>query len=258
MLSKRIIPCLLLKDDRLVKTKQFKNPNYIGDPCNTIRIFNELEVDELIILDINSHSKNHEINYSLLKDIATEAFMPMGYGGGIRTLDQARKILEIGFEKIILNSLIFNSPSTVKKLVDEFGSQAVVGSVDYKNNFFSKKNYVYVNSGNTNTGILVLDYCKNLINLGIGEIFLTSINREGTWDGLDYDTIKMISENISIPLIAHGGAGTIDHISNIVNYSQATAVALGNMIVYQKKGMGVLVSFPDKALIETALSKMAN
>lgn len=252
MLSKRIIPCLLLKDHRLVKTKQFKNPNYIGDPCNTIRIFNELGVDELIILDINSHSKNYEINYSLLKDIATEAFMPMGYGGGIRTLDQARKILEIGFEKIILNSLIFTSPSTVKKLVDEFGSQAVVGSVDYKNNFFSKKNYVYVNSGNTNTGILVLDYCKNLINLGIGEIFLTSINREGTWDGLDYDTIKMISENISIPLIAHGGAGKIDHISNIVNYSQATAVALGNMIVYQKKGMGVLVSFPDRALIETA------
>jgi len=244
MLSKRIIPCLLLKDHRLVKTTQFKNPNYIGDPCNTIRIFNELEVDELIILDINSHSKNHEINYSLLKDIATEAFMPMSYGGGIRTLDQARKILEIGFEKIIINSLIFNSPSTVKKLVNEFGSQAIVASVDYKHNFFNNKNYVYANSGNTNTRILVLDYCKNLINLGIGEIFLTSINMEGTWDGLDYDTIKMISENVSIPLIAHGGAGTIDHILNIMNYSQATAVALGSMIVYQKKDMGVLVNFP--------------
>lgn len=246
MLSKRIIPCLLLKDHQLVKTTQFKNPKYIGDPCNTIRIFNELEVDELIILDINSHSKNHEINYSLLKDIATEAFMPMSYGGGIRTLDQVRKIFKIGYEKIILNSLIFSSPSIVKKIIDEFGSQAVVASVDYKNNFFSKKNYVHINSGNTNTGILVLDYCKNLINLGIGEIFLTSINKEGTWAGLDYDTIKMISENVSIPLIAHGGAGTIDHISNIVNYSQATAVALGSMVVYQKKGMGVLVNFPSR------------
>lgn len=248
MLSKRIIPCLLLKDHRLVKTTQFKNPKYIGDPCNTIRIFNELEVDELIILDVNSYSKNHEINYSLLKDIATEAFMPMGYGGGIRTLDQARKIFEIGFEKIILNSLIFSSPSTVKKLVDEFGSQAVVASVDYKNKFFSKKNYVYVNSGNTNTGILVLDYCKNLINLGIGEIFLTSINREGTWLGFDLDTIKNIEKNINVPLIAHGGCGSEEDINTLFKLD-ICSLGIGSLVVYSKKDKGVLVNMPNRSKV---------
>jgi cyclase len=245
MLSKRIIPCLLLKDHQLVKTKKFKNPNYIGDPCNTIRIFNELEVDELIILDINSHSKNHEINYSLLKDIATEAFMPMGYGGGIKTLDQARKVFEIGFEKIILNSLSFSSPSTVKKLVNEFGSQAVVASVDYKHNYFSKKNYVYVNSGNINTGILVLDYCKNLINLGIGEIFLTSINREGTWSGFDIETIENIEKNVNVPLIAHGGCGSPEDIKTLIKLD-ICSLGIGSLVVYSKKDKGVLINMPNK------------
>lgn len=246
MLDKRIIPCLLLKDYRLVKTTQFKNPKYIGDPCNTIRIFNELEVDELVILDISSHSKNHEINYQLLKDIATEAFMPMCYGGGIRTLDQARKIFEIGFEKIIINSLIFSSPSTVEKLVDEFGSQAVVASVDYKHKFFNKKkNYVYVNSGNTNTGILVLDYCKNLINLGIGEIFLTSINREGTWLGFDLDTIRNIEKNVNVPLIAHGGCGSEEDIINLLKLD-ICSLSIGSLVVYSKKDHGVLINFPNR------------
>jgi cyclase len=245
MLSKRIIPCLLLKDHRLVKTTQFKNPKYIGDPCNTIRIFNELEVDELIILDINSHSKNHEINYSLLKDIAIEAFMPMGYGGGIRTLDQARKIFEIGYEKIIINSLIISSPDTVKKIVDEFGSQAVVASVDYKHNFFSKKNYVYVNSGNINTGIFVLDYCNNLMNLGIGEIFLTSINREGTWSGFDIETIENIEKNVNVPLIAHGGCGSLEDIKTLLKLD-ICSLGLGNLVVYSKKDKGVLINFPEK------------
>jgi cyclase len=258
MLSKRIIPCLLLKDHQLVKTKKFKNPNYIGDPCNTIRIFNELEVDELMLLDINSHFKNHEINYLLLKDMATEAFMPMSYGGGIKTLGQARKIFEIGYEKIIINSLIISSPDTVKKIVDEFGSQAVVASVDYKHNYFSKKNYVYVNSGNINTGIFVLDYCKNLMNLGIGEILLTAVDREGTWEGFDLELTKEVADAVSIPVIAHGGAGSSQHICDVVQQANASAVALGSMVVFQKKGMGVLVNFPDKALIETALSKMAN
>jgi cyclase len=243
MVINRIIPCLLMSDAALVKTIRFKNPNYIGDPCNTIRIFNELEVDEIALLDIDKTLKKCEPDYSLLKDIAQEAFMPMSYGGGIKTEKQAQKIFEIGFEKIIINSLIYESPGIVRALSSVFGSQAIVASVDYKKSFFKNQNYVYIYSGRKNTFVDVNDYCKKIQDLGVGEIILTSIEKEGTWNNFDYKTIKKISSSLTIPIIAHGGCGKVEHIINMFN--QGNSVAVGSLVVYLKKDGGVLVNIPN-------------
>lgn len=245
MLAIRIIPCLLLKDGSLVKTVKFKNPTYIGDPINTIRIFNELEVDELFFLDICASRNNNKIDYEILKDIANECFMPLGYGGGIKSLEQAKKIFNIGFEKIILNTSAILNRELLLELVQYFGSQAIVVSIDVRKNILGKY-YVYSHSGENKTTLDPYKWVKELEKIGIGEIFLTSINQEGTWKGFDIPLIKLISNVINIPLIAHGGAGNIDHIKEAVFKGHSSAVALGSMVVYQKKDMGVLINFPDE------------
>ena len=240
----RIIPTLLLKNESLVKTTKFNNFNYIGDPCNTIRIFNELEVDELMLLDITASKEGKEPNYSLLKDIASECFMPLSYGGGVRSVEQARQIFKIGFEKICINSAAFDDINVISAISQEFGTQAVIGSIDYKKPFFGKFQ-VFNSSKNKFTGKNVVDWAKTLIDAGVGEILLTSIEKEGTWSGYDLQMLKLVTTVINIPLIAHGGCGKLDDIKKAVYEGGASAVAMGNMVVYQKKGMGVLVNFPD-------------
>ena len=240
----RVIPTLLLKNESLVKTTKFNNFNYIGDPCNTIRIFNELEVDELMLLDITASKEGKEPNYSLLKDIASECFMPLSYGGGVRSVEQARQIFNIGFEKICINSVALDDINIVSAISEEFGAQAVVGSIDYKKPFFGKVQ-VFNSSKNKFTGKNVVDWAKTLTDVGVGEILLTSMEKEGTWNGYDLEMIKLVTSAINIPLIAHGGCGELSDIKMAVYEGDASAVAMGNMVVYQKKGMGVLVNFPD-------------
>ena len=248
----RIIPILLLKNESLVKTVKFKNFNYIGDPCNTIRIFNELEVDELILLDITASRENKEPNYSLLTDIASECFMPLTYGGAVRSVEQARKILNIGFEKISLNSSAVKDPKLISQLANHFGNQAIIVSVDIKKDIFGKQT-VRSLGGLNNTKKDPVSWVKEVESMGAGEILLTSIDKEGTWEGFDINLIKEVASNISIPVIAHGGAGTLEHISDVVINGHASAVALGSMIVYQKKDYGVLINFPDQKKIEEIL-----
>ena len=248
----RIIPTLLLKNESLVKTTKFNNFNYIGDPCNTIRIFNDLEVDELMLLDITASKEGKEPNYSLLKDIASECFMPLSYGGGVRSVEQARQIFKIGFEKICINSAAFDDINVISAISQEFGTQAVIGSIDYKKPFFGKVQ-VFNSSKNKFTGKNVVDWAKTLTDVGVGEVLLTSIEKEGSWDGYDAEMIKQITSSINIPLIAHGGCGKLEDIRAAVYQGGASAVAIGSMIVYQKKGMGVLVSFPDFNQIEDML-----
>ena len=245
----RVIPTLLIKNERLVKTVRFKNFNYIGDPCNTIRIFNELEVDELLFLDIAASKESKEPNYSLLKEVASQCFMPLAYGGAVRSVEQARKIFNIGFEKICINSVTFDDLNIVSSISNEFGAQAVIGSIDYKKNFFGKEN-VFNNLKNKFTGHDVVEWAKILTNAGVGEILLTSIDKEGTWNGFDIETIKRTASNINIPVIAHGGCGKLSDIKKVIYEGGASAVALGSMVVYQKKGMGVLVNFPDRNMLE--------
>ncbi|MEN6374498.1 MAG: AglZ/HisF2 family acetamidino modification protein [Smithella sp.] len=245
MLKTRVIPCLLLRDESLVKTVQFRKFGYIGDPANTCRIFNELEVDELAFLDITASKENREPNYKILREIANECFMPLSYGGGIRSIQMAEIIFNIGFEKIILNSYPFEKPNIISELAQAFGSQSIIIAIDVKKNFFGKYE-TFGLSGTVNKKKKPAAWAREVQDLGAGEILLTSIDHEGTWKGFDLDLIKQVADSVSIPVIAHGGAGNIEDIGKACSKGHASAVAVGSMVVYQKQGMGVLVNFPDK------------
>jgi cyclase len=252
LLKVRLIPCLLLKDTGLVKTISFNKFNYVGDPINTCRIFNELEVDELTFLDIRASVENKEPNYKVLQEISAECFMPVSYGGGIRNLQQVEKILSIGFEKVIINTTALENRKIITEIADNFGSQSLIISVDYRKNLFGKYQ-VFGNSGNKNYKMHPVEWASEVMNLGAGEILLTSIDREGTWKGFDVELIKLVTDKVKLPVIANGGAGSIDDIADVVNNGGASAVALGSMVVYQAKDMGVLINFPDRDLISGKL-----
>ena len=253
MLQTRIIPCLLLKDDSLVKTVNFKNPVYIGDPVNTARIFNELEVDELVLLDIAATNNNRNPDFKILSELANECFMPLAYGGGINTFEDAKKIFKIGIEKIIINSAAFTNPAIITELAEHFGNQAIVASIDVKRNIFGNYN-VFSNSGKKKQKLNPVAWAQKLEQLGAGEILLTAIHQEGTWNGFDIDLLEKISNAVNIPVIANGGAASINDIRKAVKQGCASAVSLGSMVVYQNKGMGVLVNFPNKTDLDNALN----
>lgn len=253
MLRTRIIPVLLLRNESLVKTVRFGKFTYVGDPCNTVRIFNELEVDELIFLDITATREGRSPNHKLLEDIANECFMPLGYGGGIRTLADAKAVFDIGFEKVAVNSYAVETPQFIRQLADHYGSQAVIASIDVQKSFMGRYQ-VRTHGGKKNSGRDPVKWAKELELLGAGEILLTAIDREGTWAGFDIDLVKSVSDAVNLPVIAHGGAGTVEHISQVVKEGKSSAVALGSMVVFQKMGMGVLVNFPDKLSLEKAVA----
>jgi cyclase len=244
MLQHRVIPCLQLLDDSLVKTVQFDKPAYIGDPINTVRIFNELEVDELCFLDIRATVQNKEPNIKLLRQIADECFMPLSYGGGIKSFETAKKILSIGFEKLVINSAAYANAELVTKLSRHFGAQSLIGSIDIKKNIWGKYQ-VYIQDGTKKISVDAIEWAKKLEHMGVGELLITSIDKDGTWSGYDLEIIKKISKAVKVPVIANGGAGETAHITEAINRGEASAVALGSMVVYQKKGMGVLINFPE-------------
>ena len=253
MLRTRVIPALLLRNESLVKTVRFGKFTYVGDPCNTVRIFNELEVDELVFLDITATREDRAPNLALLADIANECFMPLGYGGGIRTFEQAQAILRLGFEKVIINSHALEQPGFITELADHFGSQAVIVSIDVKCDLLGHA-HVYSRAGSKNTHRDPLAWAREVERLGAGEILLTSIDREGSWDGFDLNLVRSVTDAVQVPVIAQGGAGTLGHIGAAVKQAGASAVAVGSMVVFQKKGMGVLVNFPDPVRLAEALT----
>ncbi len=246
MLRIRVIPVLLLRSQSLVKTVRFGKFTYVGDPANTVRIFNELEVDELLFLDITVSREGRTPNLKVLSDISDECFMPLGYGGGISTLDQAKAIFDIGFEKIALNTQAVNNPALVSEIAKHYGSQAVIVSIDTKSGLLNNNQTVRTLGGRRNSNLSPIEWAKEVEQLGAGEILLTSINKEGSWQGFDLDLVKSVANSVSIPVIAHGGAGTVEHINQVINKANASAVALGSMVVYQKKDMGVLVNFSSR------------
>lgn len=247
-----MIPCLQLIGDSLVKTIKFRNPSYIGDPINTVRIFNELEVDELCFLDIRATIEKRAPNIEVLQQIANECFMPLSYGGGIKDFETARTIMSIGFEKLVINTQSYYNPEFITQLSRHFGAQAVIASIDIKKNILGKYN-VYVSDGSEKIEVQVIEYAKRLEKAGAGEILLTAMDKDGTWSGFDIEIIRKVSQAVSVPVIANGGAGNISHIEEAVKNGHASAVCLGSMIVYQQKGMGVLVNFPDKQELEKKL-----
>ena len=239
----RIIPVLLLDKGGLYKTVNFKNPVYIGDPINSVKIFNEKEADELLLLDYRASIEKRGPNFAKIAEIAGEAFMPMAYGGGIRTLDEAKQVFDSGFEKVVLNSILFDNLSLVQKIGATYGAQAVVGCIDFKQNLFGGKR-VYGLSGSKKSSYTPLQWAKKLEDSGVGEIMINSIEKDGTWGGYSLDVISEVSHSVKIPVIACGGAGSSDDLKAAVK-AGASAVAAGSLFVFQKKGMGVLISFPS-------------
>lgn len=252
MLRTRVIPALLLRNESLVKTVRFGKFTYVGDPANTVRIFNELEVDELLFLDITASREKRSPNLKVLADIANECFMPLGYGGGIQTLDQAKALFDIGIEKIAINTHAESNPTLINQIAKHYGSQAVIVSIDVKNNLLGSQT-VRTLGGKHNTKRDPVEWAKEVEQLGAGEILLTSIDREGTWQGFDLELVRRVTDAVSIPVIAHGGAGNLDDINKVVKLSKVSAVALGSMVVFQKKNMGVLVNFPNNETLAEVL-----
>jgi cyclase len=235
---------LLLSGAGLVKTIQFKRPKYVGDPINAVRIFNDKEVDEIVFLDIMASRSNSEPAFNLLAEIASEAFMPFGYGGGIKSVKDIERLIKIGIEKVILNTIAYKNPRLVADASSIFGSQSIVISIDVKRNFWGKYE-VWTDCGNFNTKLSPVGYALKMRDLGAGEIFLNSIDRDGTMKGYDLQLIKSITDHLSIPLVACGGAASLNDFHLAVNKSGASAVAAGSMFVFHGIHRAVLITYPE-------------
>jgi cyclase len=236
---------LLYDGTGLVKTVKFKNPSYIGDPINAIKIYNEKEVDELILIDINASKQKRKPNFNKLADMAGEAFMPFAYGGGVKRYEDFETLYKIGVEKVIVNSLVQENPDVIKKVVANYGAQAVVACLDFKKPVFGRKSpSSYI--GNK-IKYSLLDYAKHVEKeIGVGELMVQSMDNDGTWEGYDYDITGQIVSSVDIPVIACGGCGSIEDLKKVLYTTHANAAAIGSMTVYSKKGMGVLINFPNR------------
>jgi cyclase len=252
MLLPRVMPCLLLKDGSLVKTIKFKDPGYIGDPINAIRIYNEKEVDELIFLDITATVEQKRPPFKVLSEIASECFMPVAYGGGLRNLDDIREIFSLGIEKVAINSYAFENPDFVRQAADRFGSQSIVGSIDVRSKMFNRYE-VYIHGGRKGTGKDPVSYARHMQSLGVGEILLTSIDRDGTQEGYDLDLIRRVTDAVDVPVIASGGAGKVEDFGLAVKQGGASACAAGSMVVYFGRNRAVLINYPARNELEEVL-----
>ena len=243
MYKKRIIPCLLLRGNGLVKTRKFKDPIYIGDPVNAARIFSEKEVDELIVLDIDATIENREPNYELISEIAGECFIPLTYGGGIKSVAQVRKLIRSGVEKIVINSAACESVNLIREVVQVFGSQAVVVGIDVKKKLLGGY-LIFSHSAKQETALKLNDYLVDLVDAGAGEIFINSVDRDGTMTGYDLDLISYVVQRVNIPVIASGGAGKLEHLSEVLA-SGASAASAGSLFVLHGKHRAVLINYSN-------------
>lgn len=252
MLATRVIPTLLLRGGGLVKSSGFRNPKYVGDPINAIRIFNDKEVDELILLDITATKEGKGPAFDTLAEIAGECFMPLAYGGGITTIDQIRRILNTGLEKVVINSAAIANPALIEAGAREFGSQAIVVSIDVRRKTFGRYE-VMTHGGSKSTGLDPLQWAKRAQDLGAGEIMLTAIDRDGTMRGYDIELLAKVSPQLSVPLIASGGAGEVGDFGRAVREGGADAVAAGAMFVFHGPHRAVLITYPSRADLRKVL-----
>ena len=248
----RVIPVLLLMDRGLYKTKRFKNPTYIGDPINAIKIFNDKGVDELVLLDINATKHNAALDLDFLGSLAEECFVPLCYGGGVKNEKDAEAILKIGFEKISVNSAALNDEKLIWKMAESFGSQSVVGSIDVKRNIFGKPFVFNSALDKRNFFLDPVTWAKKLVELGVGELLINSVDNDGFGCGYDLKVIKEISGDVNVPVIACGGANNVSHFLDAIN-AGAAAVAGGQMFVFQGKHRAVLISYPDESELKRVL-----
>lgn len=248
----RIIPVLLINNQDLIKTVNFKNPTYLGDPINAVKIFNIKGVDELSILDISATKENKEPDFELLKDIASQAFMPLSYGGGIKNLKQIQHLFKIGYEKVVINTSFIENPALITEAANYAGSQSIVVSIDAK---LIKDEYKAVSRDGTQViDISPIELAKEAEKLGAGEIFINSIDRDGVMNGYDIELVKQISDAVNVPVIACGGAGGVKDIKEVLTKTKVHAAAGGSMFVFYGKLKAVLIQAPsEKELVNEGI-----
>jgi imidazole glycerol-phosphate synthase subunit HisF len=245
MLQTRVIPCLLLRNGGLVKTVKFKEPRYVGDPINAVKIFNDKEVHELVLLDIEASKNKRGPQFDYLSRITREAFMPMGYGGGVRNLDDIQRLLGIGFEKVIINTATLENPDFVRQAAESCGSQSVVASVDVKKTLFGG----YQVASHSGRSVPIADpaaWAAHLQGLGAGEILLNSVDRDGTFTGYDVPLIRKVASAVNVPVVAIGGAGSVQDFGVAIKQGGAAAVSAGSLFVFHGPHKAVLITYPTQ------------
>jgi cyclase len=247
-LQTRVIPSLLIHKGGLVKSVQFKDYKYVGDPINAVKIFNEKEVDEIAVIDIDASRENKAPNIEKISEIASEAFMPMAYGGGITTIEQIKETLYNGIEKVIINKAAHTTPHLIREAANLFGNQSIVVSIDVKK-VFLKGYRVFIENGKKNTGLHPVEFAITAEKLGAGEILLNSIDKDGTFTGYDVALIQQVSQAVNIPVIAIGGASSVEDFAK-AKQAGASAVSAGSMFVFQRPHKAVLISYPTRKEIK--------
>lgn len=245
MFRPRLIPILLIQGDTLVKSTKFKKHHYIGDAINAVNIFNDLKADEIVLVDINASKENRLIDIELVKEVCEEANMPVGVGGGVKTMEHARLLTANGAEKVVIGQSAVTNPTFVKELSDYYGSSTISICIDVKKVWLKGQKVVFANGTKTSKEEPV-EFAKKMESMGAGEIIIQSVDRDGTMDGYDLELIKSISENVSIPVVALGGAGRNSDLTAAYEKGKATALSAGSMFVYQGSNKGVLINYPEK------------
>jgi cyclase len=245
MLRPRIIPSLLIHDNGLVKTVNFKNPKYVGDPINAVRIFNEKEVDELAVFDIDATVLGKEPNYSLIERLANQSMMPLCYGGGVKTVEQAQRIFSLGIEKIALSSAVLYNPKLITEISDRVGAQSVIVVLDVKKKLLGGYE-VFTHNGKKATGINPFKFVEEAQKLGAGEIVINSIDKDGVMKGYDLDLIAKVREKISLPMTVLGGAGSLTDIEKVIDQHGVIGVAAGSLFVFKGPYKAVLINYPTQ------------
>ena len=246
MLRSRVIPCLLVKNRGLVKTVQFSQPKYVGDPINAVKIFNEKESDELMVLDIDATVEGREPDYQMIKNLAAECRMPLCYGGGVSTVDQFKKIIGLGVEKVAISAAAINNSELITRAAELFGSQSVVVVLDVKKKLIGNKYNIYTNNGTRKMKLTFTEFVSKTETLGAGEIVINSIDRDGKMQGYDLELINRVREIVSIPVTALGGAGSMEHITELVDRFGIIGAAAGSLFVFKGKYRAVLISYPSQ------------
>lgn len=251
MLSARVVPCLLLKGAGLVKTVRFKEPKYVGDPINAVKLFNDLEVDELVFLDITATREGREPPYDRMAEIASEAFMPIAYGGGVRTAAQAARLFQVGVEKVVVTTAAVEQPALLTELSETYGSQSVVGGIDVKRNWRGRPRAMTV-GGTRDTGLDPVALAHEIVRRGGGEIMVNAIDLDGTMTGYDLPLVGAIAKAVSVPVVACGGAGSLEDVGAVIA-AGASAAAAGSLFVFKGPHRGVLINYPTRTELETLL-----
>jgi len=246
MLRPRIIPCLLVHNKGLVKTVNFKNPKYVGDPINAVKIFNEKEVDELIVLDIDATVQNREPDFSMIRNLAAECRMPLCYGGGVKTVKQAKEIINLGAEKVALSSAAVENPQLVSDIAAAVGQQSVIVIIDAKKKGLLGKYEVFTHNGTKSTGKSPREFSQELEKLGVGEIVVNSIDNDGVMKGFDLKLIQSIRDAINVPMTVLGGAGSLSDIKEIISRFGIIGVAAGSLFVFKGVYKAVLINYPRR------------